>query len=644
MLFRLKDFKNAAININDSFESRLPGKEFLQDSVLDPGLDISGLTGGKGLKFEIIDIATRDTLKLSQMLVGRMATSIGFLSEFRQPVSTALQAIEGSFGAAKVDPLSNNMIATSIGSAAQYLSMVPNPYVQLAAQIINIGTTIFALAVTDTVPKISAMPSQKYDEDTDKDQVNFKILSPLKNGIAQHHNEPGISFDYTSLFAPRFRGDPTIEYRSQGRIWGIAFGLGKGGVVEDPVGKSNPSFIANTREYWDGVGYVPGGNSITSVIQCFPLSPAVGGMLGKVGGKYGKVKTGEWVKFSLLLPFMGTPQEIRCNPSDLDNKKKRDACLPLYPSRGAGYRCNAIDVGQYYPASNNALNLIQNLCMSEGPSLFCVDTDRLMSEWSDYFDAALDGIVYFWNNKKQRNFWGETAWKTMLAYISTGFIADQFPTYKGKKAVQPTNLGGGIGHYVPPPKSGNLTKVSDPQFFEQWKKYNLFDYGIKNYLKWLKKRQIWYLKNTQIAAYLPPKSNTMYDGGYYITGAINWKNNDLMNAWVDARRRILTTYEKDFVNLDDVIDFDFKKQLEERLDPGQKISVSGYLKAPEHYGQLGKPKRATKSDYESISEKPPLLYDPNDPYAGRATKPKQKSSLILPAAAAAGILLLAKNK
>lgn len=638
MLFKLKDFKDKAININENFQSQLPGKEILADSLLDPGLDISSLgVAGERLKSKIIDIAARDTLKLSQILVGRMATSIGFLSDAYGPVSTALTAIDGSFGSSKVDSLSGNMLATSIGSASQYLSMVPNPYVQLAAAIINVGTTIFALAVTNTAPSISAMPSQKYDEDTDQGQVNFKILNYTQQGLSDHKNNPGMAYDYSNLFAPRFSGDPAIEYRSQGRVWGIAFGFGKAGIEDDPSRNGSP-FRANKDSFGDtGLGYVPGGNSITSVIQCFPMEPLGTGLVGKVGSKYGKPDAKDWAKFAMLLPFMKNPQEIRCNPADLNNKKKRDACLPLYPERGAGHPAAALDVGQYYPASNNALNLIQNMCMSEGPALFCIDTDRLLSEWADYYDAALDGIKWFWKNKKQRNFWGETAWKSMLGYISTGFIADQFPTYKGKKAVQPSNLGGGIGHYVPPP-DGDLK----PQFFDQWKKYNLFNYGIKNYLKWIKARQIWYLNNTQLAAYLPPKASG-YKGGYYITGAINWKNNDLMNAWVDARRRILTTYERDFVNIEDVIDHDFKKLLEERLDPGQKVSASGHLKAPEHYKDLGKPKRATKSDFSGDLTEPPLLYDPADPYAGRATKQKSRSNLILPVAAAAGIFLLAKK-
>lgn len=556
-----EDFEPGGLDLATKFESMLPGQSILRDSVLDPGLDVTGWSTGSALHMLSINSFAVDTLRLQQYMAGWSGRNLGVLSEYAPYFEGALGRIDVPM-TLSMHQLIESLMLSTIGGLGQALSAIPNPYTKIAGAVIGMGTTLYSiLAEGPTELPPFTIPAQEYNEQTDQDQFNTKVRAILTLGEESQQGASATvaaqAFDYTPMFMPRLVGDPVLEYRYQGGRLGVAFGLGKHGGVNRLVerdcevyrkkGKDKarcdediPAGKSFTAAGDNDLGYVPGGVRITSVIQSFPTED---------------------------------PQ----------------SSAPWYDPRcgSAITKANPTDVGAFYTSTNQGIQLMWDMCMKNSPQMFSLDTARLKSAWSDYIDAVLDGIVWLWNTGAKDD-WGKGTWHAMIAGIATAFTT-------GVNGGQ--TIPGAIGTVSPDLNNcGALTKANDPLFFERWSQQNLYDGLIKPALDSLAARQRTYLLESYIAAYLPrPTSDD------YVCGAVNRWRPDLLHTFYTARAAILDGYGKVAVNLEDVVDLGYRAQIEAARP---KFGTFDITAAPKKVGPGSPSGRLTASPFPPTGDPP----------------------------------------
>lgn len=546
-----QDFEGTLIDLTGKFESQLPGKELLRDSVLDPALSIANWRGSPVLDALSINAFAVDTLKLQQFMLGWSGENLGVLSEYAPYFAPVLDVFSLPMTTSLGDMI-ESVVLTAIGTTGQVLSAVPNPYAKIIGAVLGIGVSIYEIFDKDpkSLPAFT-IPAQAYDEDTDQDQFNGKVRAVLRLGESFQKggaSQARLAFDYTPFFMPRFAGDPTLEYRDQGGRVGVAFGMGIGGLHESPANDERSRFIASGPS---DLGYVPGGVRITSVIQVFPTE----------------------------------------DPSQSQ--------APWYDPRcGSAFsKAMATDVGSFYTSTNQGIQLLWDLAMKNSPQMFTIDTERLKSAWNDYIEAALDGVVWLWNHKV-RNDWGKGTWHAMIAHISSAFTV----------GINGQSVPGAIGTLSPDlTNCGSLNRQNDPLFFELWDQVNLYDALIKPACNALADRQRHYLKESLISAYLPRPV------GSYVSGTINGERPENLAAFLQARTAILNGPGKGALNLDDVVDLEYRAQIEAKLP---QIGGPGYIKMAEP----GPPGPGRPSDRLVVPPFPPQgdpPFTPGPPIPGR---------------------------
>ena len=349
MLFTPDDFENPGFDVD--FRSALPSADLLGDSTLDGGLStsFSGLVGAS-LQRHLVELSATDALRAQQHVVRGLALTTGLLSHGAPIIRKALNGfnVRGTTSQAE---LTEQLVTTSIGTAANVLSAIPTLYTQVASAVLGLGLMLYDLfrAPKGKLPA-HALPLQTYDDDTDAGHIHVHVNRALKDR------------DLTSLFLPRFEGSLTVQTRrDEAGRYALAFGLGNGEVGQGaqfrPTGH---------------LGFVPGGRRISSLIQTLLLEPPL--------------KDGP--------PFY----DPRCGGCEWSG----------------GAKVVGRDVGSFYPSTNNAALTVWNHVLQAGPAMYEVDAVALQSAWRDHADAWGDGLAWLWNLGPQKSYWGTGVWRCAL--------------------------------------------------------------------------------------------------------------------------------------------------------------------------------------------------------------------------------------
>lgn len=279
--------------IDTPYTSRLPSHQTYLNALLDPSVglavlspdihsedDLPGVTHSQQVK-DLVDGTQRMIKEVATLWEGGNVknASNGIGTGLRSSLNSAMTqpAYAANIAASVVGPVLTSTSkggASGAASAAIAIGMAAlsalGPFGQAAAAIVGFAAFLVRqfkgkaqltkLEEQERLQKLyEAMPPlQTPGEETDSALVRSQVLPTLQTG------------SWTKLFSPRF--DPRAEWVGVPREGGFAFAPGVRESGQDPFG--NPLEVFKPSA---GVGYVPGFQKITSVIQVgiHPLDPAI---------------------------------------------------------------------------------------------------------------------------------------------------------------------------------------------------------------------------------------------------------------------------------------------------------------------------------------------------------------------------------
>ncbi len=279
--------------IDTPYTSRLPSHQTYLNALLDPSVGLAVLSPDINTADDLPGVThsqqVKDLVDGTQRMIKEVATlwdggnvknaSNGIGSNLRSSLNSAMTqpAYAANIAADVVGPV---LTATSNGggagaaSAAIAIGMAAlsalGPFGQAAAAIVGFAAFLVRqfkgkaqltkLEEQERLQKLyeEMPPLQTPGEETDSALVRSQVLPTLQTG------------SWTKLFSPRF--DPRAEWVGVPREGGFAFAPGKRESGQDPFGNPLEVFTPSA-----GVGYVPGFQKITSVIQVgiHPLDPKI---------------------------------------------------------------------------------------------------------------------------------------------------------------------------------------------------------------------------------------------------------------------------------------------------------------------------------------------------------------------------------
>ncbi len=277
-------------HLPSEFESRLPTHQVFTDALSDPSVDPQTLgtehtTFGDGMTNVLHSQAVRDLAfgtqhmlrALTEVVDGAQTElSVGMLSTLRSGLSSAMTppAYALSLAAAEVPTVltntGGNAASAAIALGITALSSM-GPWGMAAAAVIGFVKTIVSAFKTRKEWEDQAIeeqrlrayelmpPLQEAGSETDTYYVRSVVIPAMQRG------------SWTHLFAPRF--NPRGEWVGAERNGGMAFAPGKRYTnQQDQFGNDMTLF-----EPSGGVGFIPGQNRLTSVVQVSldPMGDAV---------------------------------------------------------------------------------------------------------------------------------------------------------------------------------------------------------------------------------------------------------------------------------------------------------------------------------------------------------------------------------
>ena len=492
---------------NSNFDPISPSETFLENATMhDPGL----LFAARELTPEQIALvsaqtALANTLRQQQYIVYDIASQIGVLSPFVGATQNALKAFDVIMNDLDTEVATAEAITTGIGVAAKALSAVPTIYTQIAAAIVGVGlwvANMFIQTLADIPPQ---MPAQKFSRDTDLDQFNTQVRTLMS-----------ASWDWTSIFLPRFKGELSSqvqENRSGGLV--VAFALGDGDIAQ--VGSAgsgknrHPVFMGQgVFDASGGLGMIPGGQRILSYLQVTPTEEPQG------------------------------PTNI--HPTIYD------------PRCGSIGKSSYLDVGSWYPTTAQGALSLWDFLWQRGPAMYTIDPMRARALWGAYFDSIWEGVDRTWGRNTWQGGendygWGCGFWQNALSDLVHNYTVS---TLDGRV--------GGTLSWAPISKADNYTLGSSEE--KQWEKVNAYTKIIKPALDLLEEAQIWYLENTTIAAYLPIEGGKDADPVAQDKQMGAFGRSSMQERFTNARKRIINGPAKYEVRLRDVLDPVYRAQIE----------------------------------------------------------------------------------
>lgn len=528
-----------AMDLEGYFESNMPSFTFLKDSVLDPSLAAGSPTissenwaSSMGISMNT-DAVARQLVKLGAMdnlEIGRRvfwdegkAGGAGVLSGQIATYKNLFQAFN-PVDMATLDTftLESKMAIAWVGKIGNVLSSLPNIYAQIAGAVMGGILTVVNIANRLSAPNppkslLGVVPMQEPSKDTDMSLFNLTIRPQIAPG-------GGDAIDYTSLFAPRYLGDPGYQYRTNaGGQEGVTFGLTPGGGVGEDLGMFGPGATG-----W--VGMMPGAQQITSLMQ------------GTFSQTTGYISYGDQRYQNKTTQFCA---DLGCC---------YDAPRPL------GNIAPVQDVGGWYPTSSNAMLALWTHMMRVSPAMYALDCRALETAWRDYYEGMYEVIEYGWGRFDFEHHWGAGAWRCMLMSLYKRLtVATVSVSSTESTGIIAGNLGAGQNGFTPgAPAADSDTLITyyaslggqSQSFRWWWDRVNIFEAIIKPALRGLAERQKYYLEHTTIGAYVRPNFAA-------------FKNADMADLLAEQRDRIRTTGARYEVRKIDVTDPDYQALLED---------------------------------------------------------------------------------
>ena len=265
-------------HLDQTWQSELPPHQAFVDGMVDPSLWPSALGTGDSLRGVLHAQAITDLQRATQHLLLHLTTrlegvltdaaSTGVLSDMTTAVAQAAtpQTLASSISQQLVTSTLTSVdsqggkVASALFAAGLTALSAAGPIGMAAAAIIGSAYAIYTAVqkskkwtATEKVERARKAfelmpPLQQPGSDTDEWYVRTKIMPALETG------------SWTRLFAPRF--DPRHEWVGAPRNGGYAFAPGERSETKDEFGIDTAVFSGN-----DNVGFIPGMNRITSVIQ-----------------------------------------------------------------------------------------------------------------------------------------------------------------------------------------------------------------------------------------------------------------------------------------------------------------------------------------------------------------------------------------
>ena len=505
------------------FEDRRTHQDLIENALLDPGLvfEKAGLTIDQ-LALASAQRALTDTLRQQQYIVYDIASQVGVLSSFVGVTQNALQAFDVIL--TDLDPVLGTLevLSTTIGTAGQALSAIPTIYTEIVGALAGASAWLANMLIHGPLEIPGQLPVQAYNQESDLGQFNLSVRDTMSAAV-----------DWTSIFSPRFEGALAGQVRTDpsSGLTVVAFAPGDGEIVRvdvEGVGKNRHPVFLDDGQFGvaGGLGMVPGGQRIFSVVQVTPTEEPVG-------------------------PSTSHPT--------------------LYDPRcGSIEKANSIDVGSWYPVTTQGAVSLWDFVWQRGAAMYTIDPVRARGAWKNYFDSIWDGVDRTWGknawlgSQKRGDYgWGCGFWENALQDLIANYTVSVFDgQIGGTLSWRPSNIG--------------VAQVALSSKDEKnWNKLNAFSKIIEPALDQLEEAQIWYLENTTIAAYLPIDGGANADpldqgdrgpmGAFAGSAAMRERFNH-------ARNRILNGPAKYDVRLRDVLDSAYRAQIK---------SYGGGTQAPE---------------------------------------------------------------
>jgi len=515
----LEDYNNPQVDPNRSYRPEsMIGSESMEAMLLDPAL-LVGTAGisPNALRYEMTSMLMHDIGRMQQHIVFDLAKNVGILQPFVATTRDALQFVDFSLDRIVPNAIAQAMLSTGIGIATQTLSAVPNIYVQIAnlalgfvMKLVSWGAGLEPL----NQPVRELLRTQEYSEDVDSDVFNLQVRTLMRT-----------SNDWSSIFAPRYRGQLTSVFRASEtgqRSQGWALGDGTVTKILWPRTCPSGSQYAGKKKCWDwsdgqflptgGLGMIPGGERIYGIVQTTSLEPANG-------------------------PKTGHPA--------------------MYGTRcGGAEKVSRLDLGSFYPTTTQGALSIWELIFQIGPAMYTVDAiglaegrekgnwDYEIYGWKRYLNEIWEGVIRLWRNAEWEHNWGCGYWKGALMNLVQNYTYSPY----------------GVGVMSWTPNTNDALSLFDQ---EKWEESNVYEQLMKEALWKLTSSQLLYLGKSNIAAYLPIYGGVEAHPLQQEKKMGAMREYVIQRAFVEARRRILEGDSKYNVVLKDVVDPTFRKQIKD---------------------------------------------------------------------------------
>jgi hypothetical protein len=537
-------FEDPSFNpATDPYTPLGPSSDLIDSIVTDPHLDpTTWAVDQTAFRAAASRTSLSSLLRQQQYVVYDIASQVGVLNQFLGKTRQALQGFDVILHNPTVQAMVDQALQATIGIAGNVLSAVPSIYTQIASALLSYVDNLLGIALGYGPGKLTEklLPAQNYSDRTDTSLFNNHFRNVMASG-----------YDWNAIFMPPFVGSLTAQVREnrQGQqvlAWALGDGEVPTPILDHKVGKPIDYHfdVQGSFDPGQGLGMIPGGQKICSVVQSTITESPVG--------------------------------------PDVDHPTLYD------PRCGQGGATGTIDVGTFYPVTAQGGTSLWSFCFQRGAALYTIDTGKIIDAWEDYVKAIWDGVVALWHNpdwqgeggKHGLPGWGCEVWESTLSDLVRNYTV---------------GLNGALNVLSWAPVPGSEITADDD---DNWRDANMWTQIIRPALLQMQEAQIWYLRHTTIAAYLPIIGGKDAQPNQQDSVMGSMHDPIVAKEFRDARHRIINGHSKHEVRLADVLDPIYAAQIEqagggtEAMDLGFTVGeVPAFVAVPQGGTGLPPPSR-----------------------------------------------------
>lgn len=540
------------------FESALPGKDVFASSVLDPAIGIAGDLAAQ--TFAAADWQNWvSTAKVSLFEVGtRIGLPLVEGSSLEGAVGTVYSNIEKTITAVMQNQSPAELVPELLKNAAmQLLQQLTrgNLVAQVVAQVLAAAVWAVEIAAAhqhaELAKHVALPPLQSEDPATDTWQVNRVYEVFRRKGVGgivypDGGIEPASNADYTSFFLPAYQSH--LPWTIQHRATGIAAQQGSPQKARGPLGETQYNFDVGDGSNF---GFMPGTTTTLRVLQASYR-----------------------FYFCVRHDVPVDRYTIRCRGVDepcyktvkaFDGSRDCRQCVhaeSVWPTEGIGWAYGGAplnvttpgeNVGAFYPSTNKLLlNLLSSIARP-GPLLYTVDTEAVNRGWQKSFEQFWDFMSSEWSRYSG---YGWRGLLSRLATLMTAFEDSGELQLGGRDPAMPLSL-------IASPRHGSFDVPFSASIYSQI---------IEPFCLELGRLQLYYLDTVSVA-YIPPGAGGIYGAAGKV------RTNQLGARFIAARRDLLTSTKRMLVDLRQVSDPEYRRELEQ----------AGVKPSPVNQALLGSP-------------------------------------------------------